>query len=917
MKKIIIIILSVIIIVVAATIYYFYYYNKKEPTYYSTTINAVPLNASLIIECKNFHTLIKNLKNNNEMWKQLTKTSTVKNINNYLKYLDSLINSNTSLKSVLNNNPVFISIHPSGKDSFDNLFLLKLNSSFNETWVNSFFSEQLANKGTINERLYNNTKIYEVVLKNNDRFYTSVSKGIFIFSFSSFLVEDAIRQLQTDLTLSTDKGFKKILNTSGKNVDANIYINYKAFPKLTFCYFDENVKNLILSLKNFANWTELDVNIKDNALLLNGFTYSNDSENNYLNIFLTQEPQQIKIDKILPSTTSSFILLGIDNFKKYSDDYKKFLSHNNDYNSIDKELQKIKKLSDTDILNLFGSIFEHEACLSYTENNNNFVLINIKSKSQAEEELIKFLKKYSKKNKKDYSSLTSTYKIDNDTKFIIYQMPFKNITKLLFGKVFSNVESKYFSFYDNYMILGNTTKSISDFIQANILEKTLKNDVNYKKFSENLSSKSNFYFYSNFEGAKSYWLSFLNSELNKNFKDNHNIFNKFDALAYQLSSSKDMIYSNIFINYNPISTEKPQTVWESHLDSSISIKPFILNNSVDDEKEIFVQDLKNNIYLINKNGRILWKKLIPEKIISNIYQIDYYNNKKVQLVFSSQNYIYIIDRIGNYIDRYPLKLESPATNGISLFDIGNKKNYKIFIGCRNKKVYCYSKNGNIVKEWKFDKTDNYVYSEIQYFRTEKKEYIVFADSLKTYILDLKGNVKAKVSAYFPKSKNNKFIYEPKSSKTKERLITTDNSGIIYYIYFDGKAEHFPVNEFSPLHYFNFWDIDKNGNKEYVFLDKNILSVYEKDKSLIFSYNFTDNNNTRPEIYVFPDKSLKIGVVSKSENKIYLINNDGSVYKGFPLTGRTEFIMGKLDKTKKILNIIVGGNNNFLYNYEVN
>jgi len=57
-----------------------------------------------------------------------------------------------------------------------------------------------------------------------------------------------------------------------------------------------------------------------------------------------------------------------------------------------------------------------------------------------------------------------------------------------------------------------------------------------------------------------------------------------------------------------------------------------------------------------------------------------------------------------------------------------------------------------IKDWKFDRTDNYVYSEVQYFKTEKKDLIVVSDSLKTYLLDNKGNVKVKVSAYFPRSK---------------------------------------------------------------------------------------------------------------------------------------------------------------------
>lgn len=916
MKKYLIILISLVIVVASLATYYFYN-NKPQIFVFSTTIKAIPKNASLIIETKNLYTLVNTLKNNNDIWKQVSRISELNNVNKNIKFLDSLITRNNEIKKALTNNSVFISLHSFRREDFDCLFAVKLNSSFDENKVVAYLNELLTGKGAINERLYNSTKIYEVTLNNGNNFNYSISKGIFIFSFSYLLVEESIRQLHNDISLLNDEGFNKILNTSGKNVDANIYVNYRTLPKLIFNYFNDNIKKTILSFKDFADWTELDVNIKNNSINLNGFTYSSDSEDiNYLNIFLNQEPQEFKIDKILPASTSTFILLGIEDLQKYSNDYKKYKLQNNDYYSYDKDISNINKQTDIYIIDLFNKIYDREACIFQTDEKNTYVIIGIKSKSQAEEELTIFLKRYAKKNKKNFNSFVIDYKIDNETNLKIYQSPFNNIPKLLFGDIFSQANCKYFTFYDNYILFGSTVKSLSDVIRLNMLEKTLSNDDYYKKFNENLSSKSNFYFYSNYEGTKINWSGYLNNDLNKGYKDYKDIFSKFNGIAIQFSSSKGMMYNNIFINYNPISIEKPPTTWESHLDAEINMKPFIVNNPSEEGNEIFVQDIKNNVYLINKSGRILWKKLLPEKILSNIYQIDFYANKKAQLVFSSLNYIYIIDRIGNYIDRYPMKLQAPATNGVSVIDPENKRKYIMFIGCRDKKIYNFSKNGNVIKEWKFDKTDNYVRSEIQYCKSDKKEYIVFNDSLKTYILDLKGNFKAKVSDYFPKSKNNKYNLESKGSKSKDRLITTNVSGTVYYIYFDGTAEHNETKGYSGNHYFLYSDIDNNKNKEYIYFDKNQLNVFTKDNSLIYSYNFFDNNNTKPEICYLSNKETKIGIVSKSENKIYFINKDGTIYKGFPLIGKTEFVFGVLDKNKKVQNIIVGGNNNFLYNYEI-
>ena len=57
-------------------------------------------------------------------------------------------------------------------------------------------------------------------------------------------------------------------------------------------------------------------------------------------------------------------------------------------------------------------------------------------------------------------------------------------------------------------------------------------------------------------------------------------------------------------------------------------------------------------------------------------------------------------------------------------------------------------------------------------------------------------------------------------------------------------------------------------------------------------------------------------VDKNDAKIYLINNDGTLYKGFPLDGNTLFSIGYLEGAGGEFNLIVGGSNNFLYNYSV-
>ncbi len=67
------------------------------------------------------------------------------------------------------------------------------------------------------------------------------------------------------------------------------------------------------------------------------------------------------------------------------------------------------------------------------------------------------------------------------------------------------------------------------------------------------------------------------------------------------------------------------------------------------------------------------------------------------MLFSTRNYLYLVDRMGNFVERYPVKLRSPATCGVSVFDYDNTRDYRLFIACEDKKIYAYTKEGTLVE----------------------------------------------------------------------------------------------------------------------------------------------------------------------------------------------------------------------------
>ena len=128
--------------------------------------------------------------------------------------------------------------------------------------------------------------------------------------------------------------------------------------------------------------------------------------------------------------------------------------------------------------------------------------------------------------------------------------------------------------------------------------------------------------------------------------------------------------------------------------------------------------------------------------------MDLFKNGKLQFLFSTPSKMYLIDRNGNAVNKFPVTFRAHCEQGITLCDYEQNKNYRVFAPCVDKQIYLYGLDAQLVKGWEPKKTDNPIVSRVQHVRISDKDYIVFADQYRVYILDRKGKERVKVSTVF-------------------------------------------------------------------------------------------------------------------------------------------------------------------------
>jgi hypothetical protein len=904
-------------------LYFITIYKSNPP---ADPLKAVPVNASLIIKVNDYQSLLKKTYVNNAIWNELKEIPDFRRIDRQLRMLDSLYTNVPEVTQILDHSPSYISAHLTGKDQISLMHVFRLPARYTDKKISDLIARFVLNAGTINERKYEGTTIHEIVLLKESlikNFSFAISHDILIVSFSAILLEDAIRQLQSDESLELVSGFRKIYSTAGKNVAANIFVNLQQFPKTLSVFTKSDYKAEVRSFKNFANWAEMDVNLLSEIWLMNGFIGTADSTSSLASIFLDQAPQRLTADEILPATVGTFITISTSDIGKYTANYMNYLRNQGLFTGYNNTLQSLTNTYHINLRDELLEILDNEITLAFDQEGQEgrpvrtYILMRIKSKAQTAEKMKRIIAEVAASESKSITSYAYDYEFDNELSYKIYHLPIRKFTAKMFGGLYSFLDEHYFTVLDNYLVFSNSADALKVLIQDLILNKTLQNDLTFKAFKNELSPRSNIFFYTNLNKAYDVYDPYLASDVSRTWKQHMPAFEKVQAVGFQIYTNNNMLYSNFLVKNSGTFSGNAQTVWESKLDTLTDFKPVFVINHLTKQNEVFVQDIKNNIYLISQVGRILWKIQLPEPINSEIFQIDYFRNGKLQLLFSTCNYLYLIDRNGNFVEKYPVKLRSPATCGLSVFDYDNNRDYRLFIACEDKSVYAYNPGGNLVSGWTFTKSESEVNQPVSHFRIGSKDFIVFGDSYKTYILDRKGNARISTDTFFPRSVNNNYLLNISRDGSDPALVTTDTTGKIYFMNFTGKVKTVePEHRFSSNHYFDCKDLNGDGKPEFIFFDEGVLRVYNKDMSELFTRNFKSILNFRPIYFEFSGNDRKLGIVDKNENRIYLINNTGELYAGFPLQGNTPFSIGNFGDSLSRFSLVVGSENNFLYNYRV-
>lgn len=867
-----------------------------------TPIEAVPATSPVFVKINDISSFPQLFSKQNKWWAELCKLEAIKNLDNSILSLDSAYNSNQELKLFCQKKEIIVTFSPSSTQNIETMAIIPVALSGEQKKANSFFNRlSNTNNITISKRKFGRNKIYEAKsTEGNLLFLYTFSHKLLLISKTPRLIEEALLHIENP-DRKTDSSLMPLLKTTNNQAQANLFVNHQLASEIFSSVLSEEMAIQTAKLSSYAAWTELDITIKEDKILLSGFTNGNAQSNFFVTLLQGQEPGISKIESVLPSNITYFS-------SYYLSDISAFFSGLSKYKSQDENAAPII----SPMQQLFIEIFDGEMAratfapdISPSKLGTLFA-IKTKSGSYALGKLNQHFEKQGLYEKE--------FIVDNQTKYIFYRSPIVNLTNILFGNMFTETPTVWYTSYGNYLLFADSFSGLGKVIMSNILGETLLADVNYNKFQSSLSSKNNYYFCCNTSNFFDHAQLFFNENISSEIKT-HDDFRKFTHFAWQTSSSGDMAYNNSSIVYDENITFKPQTVWQSRLAAPLAKRPYIIEDKNDTQNRLLVlADTLNNLYLMNNVGRIVWQMNTGAQILSEFSLIEIGKNKDIHLVFNTKEKMFILDKDGKAAKNFPVLFKITATNGVSVFDYENNRTYRFFFACEDQRIYAYDIEGKSVEGWNPPKTDHPINKAVQHIAVEGKDYIIVSDLMKDYIFDRKGNVRVPTNFVYRHSFLNEVYLEKRTKKNEPRLVTTDSEGNIHYTYFNGKHENKSFKKLDNNSFFVAANINADVEPEYIFAQGNQLFATNINGDSLFSIAFNGQSLLKPFIYTFSEKEKKIGVTDPQSNKVYLFNSDGSLHKGFPLEGNTNFNIGMTKGQTNRFNVYVGSPDGNLYNY---
>ncbi|MCK6610805.1 MAG: hypothetical protein L6Q78_07165 [Bacteroidia bacterium] len=694
MNKQLLNLLSIIGAVAVALVIYLYFFRMGDKRIQPALI--VPESAFLVLESSQSSNVLNDLKQL-DIVKILQRNEDIADFMGQISMLDSLFKTTASGANWFESGEAVFSFHAFPNQTQGFFMAVQTKKEVQSKQIEKLVSRVYPGRFQLTRRKFSGNVVWDFNdFGGSQNFSVAWKSGLLLFSFDGSLVEQALYKLVNLNPENSNRESSQMLMNASREL--SIYINYKIAPDfLRSISLDSSTS----AIGNFAEKGFYEVESSDDELLLKGAAITSESDFQFLDLFNAQKPIENNMLDAYPSNTVYSMHFSINDYQKWIPNLNEYLysiarfrTYETFKDSLEYLYQKgmYRKITGT-IGSSFGlmalqenGIWQDSSRVVY------FDLIDPNGFSRQMDEI---------RNIRKQKSIADSLEIlASDTSSRIHPFYLADYPKVLFGDLFEGEQLNHYVIHDNRVYLSSHYQVLERLLQRMERGELLKENQLFKKLRKRMVQKSNIEMLVNADIAPRFMLGYLNEKWYGMVARNMAAYRKAGMIGIQFGGSIDKIFpAQIAFSFQEGKTDKTEKLWEINLDTLLLENPWSVYSPERSSQVVLALDAKNQLYMIDESGHILWKKGLEAPIISPVVEIDLFKNGKAQYLFNTSRYVYIIDESGKNIPGWPVWIPTSTEYPLCLTQLNEARDPGIFAVGRYYKLSAWNQQGLLIGPW--------------------------------------------------------------------------------------------------------------------------------------------------------------------------------------------------------------------------
>jgi hypothetical protein len=828
----------------------------------------VPSDAWLVVDLNETKDITSFFLSDTLAWDELISLEEVARLRGRLSMLDSLSDTNAEFQAAIKNTRVLVSVHTSMRGESPVLLQIRFNPDSGLRQIERMLDALWAQGAGVKEHDFLGNMVYLFKPAEGKPLYASFYKGSLLLSTGRRLIEHTITQDISGSSLVTVAELQDIRTVAGRRAN-NVFFNGQRLCEVMGLFLSLQPPSL-MPCEAFSGWMGWDMALIGDEIRLTGFAQSGKEPGDFLGRFSEQAPSEPFLLEYIPSASAAFAILNSERVSEQGDSIGMFPSIDVEQGEGDTSRQAM-------LFPFLGqsmaSVMLYAPGMSYAEGKLSLIHLS------EPEGLWEQMNTPGLWDEQDASLLP----IDTVFDRVIWQfIPSGLVNNLTRGML--PEERPFVALQDSVLLAGASPQVVKQALmqiyygQVVGKEPRLSEDFIFQQPASNLLYMVNIPYLS--EMVKPTWKEGIRRLLEQIGEGVYPL----DRLTAQFSAHRGgLFFSNVSLHSQGGEASRlHRHLWELRLDTTAHTPPFGMKNHVDGSMEIVVQDVNGTFYLVDRFGKVLWKKPVKGLVNSPVYQVDRYKNGRLQYLFSTPSHLHLIDRNGKDVEGFPKRLSSETQTGISVVDYEADRNYRILFVGDDQRVYNFSVDGRRVGGWLLPELDQPAASAVQYLKLGSRDYLVVVDEGgKPYFFDRRGKRRMNVPEAFRLAPRNPvFTLEQRERK---HFVALGPEGTVLQMDENGAVESFVLDSLGPGAGFLLVKPALGKDPVYIFADQEQLRGFDRLGTPLFSQALSGQA-------ALPLQQLRVGqetfiaLTAEGQGQLYFFDKTGRLLVPFPLPG---------------------------------